>query len=406
MEYTKIQLNNGSLINGYVKQGFEKVRLEFIKNFNERRELGAACSIYLKGEKVVDLWGGIKNHKTKEAWEEDTLVTVFSSTKGFSALAAAIAHSKGYFDYDEKVSFYWNEFGQNGKENITIRQLLNHQAGLSTIKDLPLNKIGDFDTSNIITELEKKEPDWEPGTRHGYHCWTIGWLISELIKRTDPKNRSLKEFFQDEIAKPLKAEFYIGLPGYIDDSRMSTIKGVSSVLDLFKNFHTLPRSLLIAFMNPKSLTSKSMVDSKNILAHSNFNTREMRQIEFPSGNGIGLVRDMAKIYSEFANGGLILNLNKDTLEEMMSKPEPTQYGFKDVVQTVDTAFQVGFFKPIESGSNYGSSKCFGHPGAGGSFCFADPENKVGFAYAMTKVGMYMFDDPRELALRNAFYECL
>ncbi|MBM7602672.1 CubicO group peptidase (beta-lactamase class C family) [Metabacillus crassostreae] len=334
------------------------------------------------------------------------MVTVFSSTKGFAALAAAIAHSKGYFDYDEKVSSYWKEFGQNGKENITVRQLLNHQAGLSTIKDLPLNKICDFDTKNVVTELEKKEPDWEPGTRHGYHCWTIGWLISELIRRTDPKNRTLKEFFHDEIAKPLNAKFYIGLPDHIDDSRVSTIKGLGSVLDLFKNFRTFPRSLLLAFMNPQSLTSKSMVDSKNLLAHSNFNTREIRKIEFPSGNGIGLVRDMAKIYSEFANGGNNLKLKNETFEELMNNPQPTQLGFKDVVQTVDTAFQVGFFKPIETGSHYGSPKCFGHPGAGGSFCFADPENKVGFAYGMTKVGTYMFDDPREIALRNAFYECL
>jgi len=402
----KRTLKSKSPINGYVKSGFEKVKNEFVKNFDERGELGAACSIYLKGEKVVDLWGGVKDHQTKEPWDKDTMVTVFSSTKGFSALAVAIAHSKGYFDYDDKVSTYWKEFGQNGKENITIRQLLNHQAGLSTIKDLPIYKISDFDTSNIIGELEKKKPIWEPGSKHGYHCWTIGWLMSELIKKTDPHNRSLKDFFREEVAEPLEAEFYIGLPEHIDDARVANIKGISSVLDLFKNFRTFPKSLLFAFMNPKSLTSKSMVDSKNLLAHSNFNTREMRQIEFPSGNGIGLVRDMAKIYSEFANGAINLKLEPNTLEELKKSPEPTKNGFQDAVQTVETAFHIGFFKPLETGSNYGCSQCFGHPGAGGSFCFADPENKVGFAYAMTKVGMYMFDDPREVALRNAFYECL
>ncbi|GIN90498.1 hypothetical protein J22TS1_15490 [Siminovitchia terrae] len=154
----KKNVKNSSPINGYVKPGFEKVKNEFVKNFDERGELGAACSIYLKGEKIVDLWGGVKDHQTNELWEEDTIVTVFSSTKGFSALAVAIAHSKGYFDFDDKVSTYWKEFGQNGKENITIRQLLNHQAGLSTIKDLPIYKISDFDTSNIIGELEKRSP--------------------------------------------------------------------------------------------------------------------------------------------------------------------------------------------------------------------------------------------------------
>jgi len=393
-------------IDGYVKPGFERVKREFIKNFEQRGELGAACSIYFKGEKVVDLWGGLKNHQTKEPWERDTMVTVFSSTKGFAALAIALAHSKGYFNYDDKVATYWNEFGQNGKESITIRQLLNHQAGLCTIKDLPINEISDFDTKNIIVNLEKKTPAWKPGSKHGYHCWTIGWFMSELIKRTDPYNRPLRDFFREEIAEPLSVEFYIGLPDSVDESRVATIKGIRSVLDIFKNFRTFPKSLLFSFMNPRSLTSQSMVDSRNLLAHSNFNTKEMRQIEFPSGNGIGLVRDMAKIYSEFSNGANQLQLNPTTLEELKKNPQPTINGYKDVVQTVETSFHIGFFKPLKSGSNYGNSQCFGHPGAGGSFCFADPNNKVGFAYAMTKVGMHMFDDPREVALRNAFYECI
>src|SRR5690625_1851285 len=302
------------------------------------------------------------------------MVTVFSSTKGFSALAIALAHSKGYFDYDEKVSTYWEEFGQNGKENITIKQLLNHQAGLSTIKDLPIYEISDLDTSKIIGELETKQPAWEPGSKHGYHCWTIGWLMSELIKRTDPLTRSLGDFFCEEIAEPLETEFYIGLPESIDNTRVANIKGINSVFDLFKNFRSFPKSLLFSFMNPVSLTSKSMVDSKNLLAHANFNTKEMRQIEFPSGNGIGLVRDMAKIYSEFSNGAISLKLDHDTFEELKKRPEPTINGYRDVVQTVDTAFHVGFFKPLETGSNYGSTQCFGHPGAGGFFCFGGPEN--------------------------------
>src|SRR5690625_6308436 len=115
-------------------------------------------------------------------------------------------------------------------------------------------------------------------------------------------------------------------------------------------------------MNPRSLTSQSMVDSRNLLAHSNFNTKEMRQIEFPSGNGIGLVRDMAKIYSEFSNGANQLQLNPTTLEELKKNPQPTINGYKDVVQTVETSFHIGFFKPLKSGSNYGNSQCFGHPG--------------------------------------------
>ena len=268
----KLEVNDVK-VNGYVKPGFEEVKKQFEHNFSSRGELGAACSIYYQGEKVVDLWGGYKDDVTKSPWEEDTLVTVFSSTKGFAALAIAVAHSKGYFDFDDKVSTYWKEFGQNGKENITIRQVLNHQAGLSTIKDLPITSISDLDTSKMIGFLEEKKPNWEPGTKHGYHCWTIGWIISELIKRTDPKSRSLSHFFQDEIATPLDTEFYIGLPDEVPDERVANIKGIGSVLDLFKDFNTLPKKLLLAFMNPMSITRQSMNDSKNLVAHANFNKR-------------------------------------------------------------------------------------------------------------------------------------
>ncbi|MGG0727831.1 serine hydrolase domain-containing protein [Bacillus paramycoides] len=368
-------------IDGFVKPGFEKVKDAFIENFTTREELGAACCIYYNGECVVDLWGGYRDHQTKEFWTEDTAVLIFSGTKGFAALALALAHSKRYIDYDEKVSTYWNEFGRNGKENITIRQLLAHTAGLCCINELPLHTLSDFDTKNVAPYLETMKPAWEPGTKHGYHTWTIGWFISELIRHADPKGRNLTQFFNEEISGPLHAEMYIGIPSF-------------------------PKSLLWAFMNPKSLAKRSMLDPKGLLAHDNFNRRELREVEFPSGNGIGVVRDMAKIYSEFANGGPHLEIIPHTLDELSKPPIQTKNGWRDVVQTVDTAFSLGFFKPLTTGSNYGNSSCFGHPGAGGSLCFADPINRVGFSYAMTRVGMQMFDDPRETAIRKAFYKII
>ncbi|MFJ8354018.1 serine hydrolase domain-containing protein [Bacillus paramycoides] len=393
-------------IDGFVKPGFEKVKDAFIENFTTREELGAACCIYFNGECVVDLWGGYRNHQTKELWEKDTAVLIFSGTKGFAALALALAHSKGYIDYDEKVSTYWNEFRKNGKENITVRQLLGHEAGLCCINELPLHTLSDFDTKNVAPYLETMKPAWEPGTKHGYHTWTIGWYISELIRHVDPKRRNLTQFFNEEISGPLHAEMYIGIPSSLPDERIATIKGIQSIFDIFKNFDSFPKSLLWAFMNPKSLAKRSMVDPKGLLAHDNFNRRELREVEFPSGNGIGVVRDMAKIYSEFASGGPRLGIIQHTLNELSKPPIQTKNGWRDAVQTVDTAFSLGFFKPLTTGSNYGNPSCFGHPGAGGSLCFADPINRVGFSYAMTRVGMQMFDDPREMAIRKAFYKII
>lgn len=191
-----------SMIHGSVSSGFEEVEIEFRRNFAERDELGAACTIYYKGKKVVDLWGGYRDEATLAPWEEDTLVLVFSTTKGFSALAVAVAHSQGLLDYDEKVATYWPEFAQNGKADITVRQLLEHQAGLCAIDEpLDLAMLANLDV--MAAALAKQKPAWEPGTRSGYHAWSLGWYQNELIRRVDPQHRSIGQFFQDEIARPL-----------------------------------------------------------------------------------------------------------------------------------------------------------------------------------------------------------
>jgi CubicO group peptidase (beta-lactamase class C family) len=194
-----------SMLHGEVAPGFEDVETQFKKNFTERGELGAACAIYRRGKKVVDLWGGYRDEKTLAPWEEDTLALIFSMTKGMAAMAVAVAHSRGLLDYDEKVARYWPEFAQQGKESITVRQLLSHQAGLSAIDEpLDLETIADPDALAKI--LARQKPAWEPGTRHGYHCWNLGWYQSELIRRVDPQHRSLGQFFQDEIARPLSGK--------------------------------------------------------------------------------------------------------------------------------------------------------------------------------------------------------
>ena len=386
-----------SFIHGYVAPGFEEVREKFIKNFTKRGELGAACAIYSKGEKVVDLWGGYRDTKSRAPWEENTLIMVFSATKGLAAMTVAVAHSKGLIDYDEKVAIYWPEFAQNSKENITVRQLLSHQAGLVVLDEpLTVEQVADLD---VVAEiLARQKPIWKPGTRYGYHASTLGLYMNELIRRVDPQHRSLGQFFQDEIVRPLDLEFYIGLPDEVPDSRIATIQMISPIKALFK----MPLRLTMRFLNPRSLFSRAMMAVKG----SNPKERLYRSVEMPSGNGIGQVRSMAKAYSVFAAGEKELNLKKETIEELTAPAIPPEQGPHDEILGIDTYFSLGYAKPGPDISFGSSRKAFGTPGLGGSFAFADPDAQVGFAYAMTKMGYYIKDDPREKSLRDAMYRCI
>jgi CubicO group peptidase (beta-lactamase class C family) len=177
-----------------VSPGFEAVRAAFAENFSKRGDIGGACCVYHKGEKVVDLWGGIRNQATGEPWEEDTMVIVHSTTKGLAAMTLAVAHSRGWLDYNALVSDYWPEFAQNGKEKVTVRQLLAHQAGLFAF-DEPVDKKTVADLDRIAEIMARQKPAWEPGTRQAYHAITLGFYESELLRRVDPQHRSLGRFF-------------------------------------------------------------------------------------------------------------------------------------------------------------------------------------------------------------------
>src|SRR6478672_9430998 len=203
-----------AIIHGFAGSGFDAVHEAFADNFSRRHELGAACCIYHQGEKVVDLWGGIRNISTGEPWEEDTMVLVFSATKGLAAMTMALAHSRGWLDYEERVCTYWPEFAQQGKERITVRQLLAHQAGLFAI-DEPVDRSILADLDRLATVLARQKPAWEPGTRQAYHALTLGFYEGELVRRVDPQHRSLGRFFQDEIASPLGLDLYLRLPDTI-----------------------------------------------------------------------------------------------------------------------------------------------------------------------------------------------
>ena len=384
-------------IHGFVSNGYEAVREAFVENFLRRREIGAACCVYRKAEKVVDLWGGIRNKTTGEPWQQDTMALVYSATKGLSAMTLAVAHSRGWLDYDEFVCNYWPEFAQNGKENISVRQLLAHQAGLFAL-DQPINKTLVADLDGLAEVLARQKPAWDPGTRQAYHAITLGFYEGELLRRIDPQHRSLGQFFQDEIATPLGLDFYIRLPESIPDSRLATLVDPSSYEMLFG----FPFKMALDVFNPRSNIRRALLGSE--LAHDE-RCIYPRNLEIPAGGGVGTARAIAHAYSAFANGGKELGLRPETIKELTAAAAPATHGFYDECIKAEVQFSLGFMKP-NSGFPFGSVSAFGHPGAGGSLGFAAPEAQIGYAYVPNRKSTTMGGDPRDVALRRALQDCM
>jgi CubicO group peptidase (beta-lactamase class C family) len=384
-------------IHGFVSCGFEAVREAFAKNFARRREVGAACCIYHKGEKVVDLWAGVRNKATGEPWEEDTMALVYSATKGLAAMTLAVAHSRGWLDYDELVCKYWAEFAQNGKEKITVRQLLAHQAGLFAF-DTPVDKSAVADLDQLAEIMARQKPSWKPGTRQAYHAITLGFYESELLRRIDPQHRSLGQFFQDEIASPLGLDFYIRLPESIPDSRLAPLVDPTPSEMLFG----FPLQLTLAIWNHRSPLYRALVVNPGSALPHDEKRIYTRNLEVPSGGGIGTARAIAHAYSVFATGGRELQLRPETLQELTAPAIPPTHGFYDECMKGEVQFSLGFMKS-SPGWPFGNPGSFGAPGAGGSLGFADPQAQIGYAYVPNRKGVALTGDPRDLALRNALY---
>ena len=381
-------------IEGQVSPGFEPVRDAFAENFSRRHELGGACAVYHRGQKVVDLWGGLRNRETGAPWERDTMALVYSTTKGLAGMTLALAHSRGWLDYDERVARYWPEFAQHGKETLTVRQLLGHQAGLFAL-DEPLDRNVVADLDRLATILARQKPAWKPGSRQAYHAITLGYYEGELLRRIDPRHRSLGRFFQEEIATPLGLEFYIRLPEDIPDSRLATLVAPSA-LERLRGF---PIRISLAAFNRHSNIRRALQGS--MLPHDEHRIYA-RNLEVPAGGGVGTARAIARAYSEFATGGPVLGLRRETLEALEAPAIPPTLGFYDECMMAEVKFALGFMKP-STGWPFGSDRSYGSPGTGGSFGFADPAAGIGYGYVTSRVGTSLTGDPRELALRSAVY---
>jgi CubicO group peptidase (beta-lactamase class C family) len=392
------------VVDGFVAGGFERVQAEFERNFAERNEIGAACAVSVGGELVVDLWGGMRDPARRDPWERDTLVLMFSTTKGMSSIAVAHAHARGLFDYDAPVAEYWPEFAANGKESVTVRQLLSHQAGLCAI-DEPLDLDDLADPDRVAAAIARQAPAWEPGTRHGYHGISLGWYESELVRRMDPRHRTIGRYFADEVATPLGIEFYIGLPDDVPAGRIAVIQGQWYRTKMVANLGKLPRQFVKGFLDKRSITARTFANPAVLGMPVRYNDRQMRRIELPASNGIGTVRAVAIAYGELAVGGGRLGIDAATMAALTDAASPPSGGSFDEVLRTDSRFSLGYCKPWP-GFEFGSDRAFGTPGAGGSLGFADPDLEMGFGYAMNRMDFHLWNDPREVALREAAAACV
>ena len=384
---------------GLVRPEFDAVRQAFAENFTRRHELGGACCAYRHDDQVVDLWGGIRNKQTGEPWEQDTMVLVYSATKGLAAMTLAIAHSRGWLDYEERVCTYWPEFAQRGKERITVRQLLAHQAGLFAF-DEPVDRSVVANLELLAIVLARQTPAWEPGTRQAYHALTLGFYESELLRRIDPQHRSLGQFFQDEIATPLGLDLYIRLPEEIPNSRLATLAPPRPI-DMWR----FPLRLMLAGMNKRSNIYRALVINPGFAVTHDPRHVYARNLEVPSGGAVGTARAIAHAYSIFATGGRELGLRQETLDLLAAPAIPPTHGFYDECLKAELQFSLGFMKPSRT-LPFGGPSSFGSPGSGGAMGFADPAAGIGYAYVTSQMGTRFSGDARDVALRDALYDAV
>ncbi|MEU7568912.1 serine hydrolase domain-containing protein [Streptomyces fradiae] len=381
-------------INGEVAPGFEPVREAFAANFTQHGDIGAAVCVYRHGRPVVDLWGGVADPETGRPWAQNTLQLVYSATKGATATAAHMLVERGMLDLDAPVAEYWPEFAANGKAGIPVRWLLSHRAGLVALDEpLPLAEALAWDP--MAAALAVQRPQWAPGTAHGYHGRTWGWLVGEVIRRVS--GRSPGRFFAEEIAGPLGLDFFIGLPAS-ERERVSRMSYQRPAVDLT----TVPpadvpqelREQVAAWRDPNSFSNRAFAVTDP--AAIDFDSPVVQAAELPSSNGIGTAHALARMYAALI--GEVDGVRLLAPETLASATEEQASG-KDQVLLFPSRFSTGYMLPTE-GNRMTGPNAFGHTGRGGSLAFADPEHGIAFGYAMNHI-ISGSDDVRAVALAEA-----
>jgi len=364
----------------------------FEENFQKLGELGAAVSIWQNGKAIVDLHRGFKDARREHPWVSDTLVLIWSATKGLGSACVLHVLQEHKIDIQRRVTEFWPEFAQAGKENITLAQLLSHQAGLAALD----RKTDVLDYPSVIAALEEQKPLWPPGTAHGYHARTFGYLLDELVRRIT--RQSLSEYWRKTFAGPLNLDLWIGLPEK-ENPRVATIYAAKA------GNPPQPKQFYVDLVSPGTLARKTFTSPHGLHAVSAMNNPTIRAEPIVSFGGIGSANSLARFYAMLANGGEI-DGRAFFSEKTMSWMKTTLTDGIDRVFQIPTAFSAGFMKDATSSMRriFGrSTSSFGHPGAGGSHAFADPENKISFAYVMNQMEQSVLPNEKSLRLVDAIY---
>ena len=385
-------------VQGSCSAEFSAVRDAFAANFNDGKEVGSSFALSIAGEVVIDLWGGFADGARTQPWEADTLINTYSTTKGMAATVVGVLADEGLIDYDAKVADYWPEFASAGKQDVTVAQLLSHQAGICGPRGrIEMEELYDWD--KVCAILAAQWPFWEPGTANGYHALVFGHLAGEVARRAyaakTGAKKSLGELFSEKVAGPIGAasDYYIGLPD-AEDHRVAEMLPVAGSEQLGSGMGGGKR------MNDAAYAAMA---HPPLTAHI-ANERAWRAAEIPGANGQGNARGLAKIYGALANGGELEGkriISQAGITEM-TKEECFR---KDMVIGVRMRWSRGFI--LNKAELYGPNPdSFGHSGWGGSFGFADSKMKLGMGYAMNQMDSNIFGDPRGVRLIEAVYSCL
>ena len=384
-------------IEGLCDVRFAAVHDAFADSFARGEEVGAAVSVVVDGRSVVDLFAGHADQARTRPWTRNTLVNVYSTTKGMAALCLLQLVEQGKVDLDAPVARYWPGFEAAGKGGIPVRWLLSHRAGLPAVRSLlPNEALYDWDA--MASALAAEAPWWAPGERHGYHAVTFGWLVGEVVRRVT--GRSVGTYFREAIAGPLGADFHIGLP----ESEHPRVAEMSAMAPPPPDFEG--PNLLHALVNePEGMLARAFMNPPSMALGPNH--AAWRSAEIPGANGHASARGIARVYGALARGG-----EQDGVHvlgpETIARASEEQSAGADAVLALSTRIGLGFMLPQAArDARFGpSERAFGHPGAGGSLGFADPDAKVGFGYAMNKMGPSILVDARPLALIDAVYASL
>jgi len=383
---------------GTCKPGFERVAEAFGKNFDSKGEVGASVCLTVKGETVVDLWGGVADPKTGTPWTTDTVGIVFSCTKGATALCAHILASRGKLDLDAPVTELWPEFGKHGKEHVTTRMMLDHSAGVPALR-AKVKDSGPYEWDYMTGLLADEAPFWPPGTRNGYHGFTFGWTVGEMVRRAS--GVSLGTFFRTEVAEPLGLDFWIGLPEEIE-------LRVAPIIPYVYKANEAKTPFMIDLGTKRDSVASLFFFNVGAWRTGGANTRAGHAAEIGAANGITNARGLAGMYAPLANGGGPL-VDPTTLARMAEVSMATH---DDATLRIPTRFALGFMKSMDNRKRslgaklFGpdvdsvimSSAAFGHVGAGGSLGFADPAAGLSFGYTMNRMGAGLLMNERGQAL--------